>query len=81
MSDNTKAALERAIAEHIADETDGSIVTGWVLYVSDTSIELLDEQMTGYFAEQPDDQALHVTVGLLDLARIRYTRRFGEPQD
>lgn len=31
MSDQTKTALEAAIAAHVADELDGALTTGWAL--------------------------------------------------
>lgn len=64
MSAETKAALDAALQAHIADETNGSIVTGYVLLASNQDIEKLDQEVTGYWREVYTHQAMHTTVGL-----------------
>ena len=43
MSDVTKAALDAAIAAHVADEYDGDMVTAWVVVTETTTLGMLDE--------------------------------------
>lgn len=65
MSEQTKAALDAAIAAHIADECDEpTIVTGYVLHAAHLSTENIDRGSTGYFAEYGEQQAYHVCLGL-----------------
>lgn len=65
MSEQTKAALDAAIAARIADECDEpTIVTGYVLHAAHLSTENIDRGSTGYFAEYADQQPFHVCVGL-----------------
>lgn len=62
MSAETKAALDDAIAAHVADEMDAAL-TGYVLHAS--SIQLDGERgRTCYLAEYADSQPFHVTLGL-----------------
>jgi hypothetical protein len=65
MSADTKAALDAALAAHIADETEGNILTGYVCQTQFTSMELIDEQMTGYQRIIAEDQNLTTTIGLM----------------
>lgn len=65
MSAETKAALEAALAAHIADETDtGAILTGYVLHASYIDTGLDSRGSTGYFAEFHEGQPYHVGYGL-----------------
>lgn len=63
MSDETKAALDQAIANHISDEA-GAITTGYVLFASYFSAELDEEEAVGYYADYTDRQPYHVGIGL-----------------
>jgi len=71
MSDQTKAALDEAIATHFADEQDGAIVTGYVLQVQGQGFTDEDEDSTRMSRELLDGQTLPLTLGLIDYARVR----------
>lgn len=65
VSETTKAALDEAIARHVADECEaGAIVTGYVLKASYTSAERMDDETTGYLGEYAEQQAYHTSLGL-----------------
>lgn len=65
MSDTTKAALEAALTQHIADVTDGGIITDWALIAAVTNLEDIGTGKTRYWCEGNSAQPVHVTVGLL----------------
>lgn len=81
MSDTTKAALDQAIAAHIADECDNSILTGYVLHASHTNLEQIDRGATGYFMEHGENQAYHVSLGLAHQAVMALQTDFGDDDD
>jgi len=64
VSDATKDALDAAIAAHIADETEGGIVTGYVLHASSLTADQMGRGVTGYYAEYADGQPHHIGIGL-----------------
>lgn len=68
MSDSTKAALEAAITAHIADLTDGNILTDWGLVIASTSIEDIGTGTTVYMFESNAGQPAHVSYGLMSYA-------------
>lgn len=63
MSEQTKDALERALAAHVTDENDGAFPLHWVLAVGAVSAESAD--VSNVHVETPDGQANYVTMGLL----------------
>lgn len=63
MSEATKADLERALTAHIADVTDGDIITDC------TSMDEIGTGTTRYWCEGNNAQPVHVTIGLLQYAR------------
>jgi len=63
MSTATKAALEKAVAEHIADEQD-AMVTGWVLQTAAIPNDAEDTDHTKYLSLNPSGQPFHVGLGL-----------------
>ena len=68
MSAETKAALDAAMAAHVADESDeadGAILTGYVCQTQFTSMSLIDEEMTGYQRIIQEGQNLTTTLGLM----------------
>ena len=68
MSDETKRALDAALAAHVADGCEEPlIVTGYVLQASWTSADCLTNGTTGYFREYADHQPLHASLGLADM--------------
>ncbi|UOR02084.1 hypothetical protein MUN77_01750 [Leucobacter allii] len=64
MSDATKTALDEALAAHVADECEGAIVTGYVLQVQYTDMDLINDQMTGYLRIVGENQNFTTTLGL-----------------
>lgn len=68
MSESTKAALDQAIAAHVADEYDGDMVTAWVIVTETTSIEMLDEGIGSMVIASKDMQSNYLTEGLLHAA-------------
>lgn len=68
MSAETKAALEAALAAHIADQADGDIVTDWALIAAISSLDDLGTGRTRYFIEAITNQPVHVTAGLFRYA-------------
>ena len=67
MSAETKAALDDALAAHIADEAEQEvIVTGYVGMVSFVASDM-DPEATGYWSLYADHQPHHVAVGLSSL--------------
>lgn len=64
MSAETKAALDRAIEEHLRDETSADgLVTAYVLYLAFLNSETPDER-TSYAIVTPAGQPYHSTLGL-----------------
>lgn len=70
MSAETKARLDAAMAEHIADETDGEILTGYVLQTQATSVQLMDEEATRYLRLVAEGQGMTTTLGLIAYAKL-----------
>ena len=68
MSDATKAALELALAAHIADEEENpQIVTGYILAAAITSFNDAEANRHEYWFDCPDNQPAHTTRGLSSL--------------
>lgn len=68
MSDQTKADLDAAIAAHIADTGDGSLVTDWAMIAATTTVENIGTGRTRYLLEGNDNQPVHVMTGLFRYA-------------
>lgn len=68
MSDQTKAALDKALADHVADTGDGAIVTDWALIAATTSVENIGTGTTRYLLEGNNNQPVHVMTGLFRYA-------------
>lgn len=77
MSAETQAALEAALAEHIADSTDGGVVTDWCAVVAVKHLDYLDTGTTEYRLEANVNQPLHISTGLLAYA----IRALGAPDE
>ena len=67
MSEQTKNALDQAIAAHIEDESDtsNSVVTGYALIVAHSTMEDFDKDVTRYLADYAEKQPFHVGLGLV----------------
>jgi hypothetical protein len=65
MSTDTRAALEAAVAAHVADECDGAMLTGWALIASNATEADFDNNQTGYMIAAQDRQPMHSTLGLI----------------
>ena len=68
MSAETRAALDAAIAAHVADECDGDMVTDWVVVTETTTIDMLDSGDGSMVIEAPDMQSNYLSEGLLHAA-------------
>lgn len=71
MSAETHAALTEALAAHVADETDGAMLGGFVMYCETQTLDQLDQNATGYFAEYAKGITAHAAQGLVELHRER----------
>lgn len=69
MSEQTMAALEKAICEHLADEGQGDITTAWTLVTSSTS---MTDHGGNVWTETPEGQPHYATLGLLEAANIMH---------
>lgn len=76
MSEQTLDALDQAIRDHIAAD-DGGYVTGWVLVVAE-AVE--DDADRAWYSYHNSDQPVHLTLGLIDMAR-RWYHRFIEENE
>ena len=68
MSDQTKADLEAAISVHVADMTEGNLLTDWSLVIASTSVDDIGSGATDYRFEANTGQPPHVSYGLLTYA-------------
>lgn len=64
MSAETKQAFDEALAAHLTDETDGGTLTGYVMQAQYTSVELMDENASGYLRLTGERQPFTTTLGL-----------------
>lgn len=71
MSDQTKSDLDAAIAAHVADTGNGSLVTDWALIAATTTVENIGTGTTAYLLEGNDNQPVHVMTGLFRYASER----------
>lgn len=71
MSEATKAALDAAIAEHLADENPGAILTGYVCQAQYTTAEFMDDGFTGYLRLIQEGQGFTTTIGLTSYLKAR----------
>ena len=79
MSDETKAALEAAVTAHIADVTEGDLVTDWAMVAATTTLDNIGTGTTRYWCEGNNAQPIHVTIGLLRYGSEHAT--FGDDDD
>ena len=68
MSEQTKAALEAALTAHIADVTDGNLLTDYGIIAASTSMDAIGTGSTVYFYEANEGQPAHVSYGLITYA-------------
>jgi hypothetical protein len=71
MSDETYAAMERAIRAHVNDVTEGGYLSGWTLAAS--AVSPTDANATNYIYANHDG-APHEWLGLQSMARRRAVR-------
>jgi hypothetical protein len=81
VSDQTKAAMDAAIAAHVADETAGDIIAGYVMQVTTTSVELMDEEKSGFIRFCAEHQTWVTTLGLTDYMRVQQHRAMLDSED
>lgn len=63
MSDTTRAAVEAALRDHIADEEPGTHLDGWLLIASTQTIDETEVEL-GYSVLGAHGQPTHVSHGL-----------------
>lgn len=68
MSAATKAVLEAAIQDHLAEEGQGDITTAWVLVSASTTMQKDDGGSV--WVETPDGQQRYATLGLLESGQV-----------
>jgi hypothetical protein len=78
VSDDTKDALEAALAAHFADEFDGAIASAWIIQVYGNRIDTTDGY---YLTSWPEGQPLHTTAGLIEYASRRQAARIVNVDD
>jgi hypothetical protein len=79
MSDITKAALEDALAAHIADEREGFMVGDYVLETHIISIE--EDAGRSFYHFMHSTQPYHSIVGLLETALSDYVDGANSSED
>lgn len=76
MSAETKAALDKAIRDHISDEApDKPLLMGWVLATEVTGLEISEHETTGggsFFLAQMDGLSHSSALGI---SEVNYRRR------
>lgn len=67
MSAETKAALDAAITAHVEDEAEapGTLLTGYALIASHSTVENFDDEITQYLVDYADQQPFHAALGLV----------------
>lgn len=65
MSAQTKAALQDAIAAHVADECDGDAAGAWVVVAESTNVTDMENDMSSWYIASRDYQSSIMTNGLL----------------
>ena len=65
MSAKTKAALQEAIAAHVADECEGDMAGAWVVVAESTNVSDVENDMSSWYIASRDYQASIMTNGLL----------------
>lgn len=72
MSQQTKAALDAALAAHVDDMCGGALVSGYVLQAAYFNGETIQHGTNGYLREFAEDQAFHVGRGLAEMLTDYY---------
>ncbi|SIN72722.1 hypothetical protein [Agromyces cerinus] len=87
MSLETKTALDAAIDAHFADETDGALVSGYILQLFGSSFDDLDQGQVSVLREVAEGQNFITSLGIADYISqtIRHTVTetvyFGDDED
>ncbi|GAA4176544.1 hypothetical protein [Gryllotalpicola koreensis] len=71
MSAETKAALDQAIAVHVADELNGAMVNGYALIAAGANTEDFDNERVQYLSEFADRQPHYVGLGLVRALQLQ----------
>lgn len=61
MSDATKAALQDAIAAHVADECEGDAAGAWVVVAESTNVTDMENDMSSWYIASRDYQSSIMT--------------------
>jgi hypothetical protein len=73
VSDQTKEAMDAAIAAHIADEADGALITGYVLHAAYFNTDTDTRGSTGYYHDCAEGQGYHIGLGLAHMLVDHYS--------
>lgn len=65
MSAETKAALQDAIAAHVADECEGDSAGAWVVVAETTNVADIEADLSSWYIASRDYQSSIMTNGLL----------------
>lgn len=79
MSDTTWQAVEDAVAAHLADESDGALLTSWVLAA--TGVSAADEDRTSRYLHANSDGPWHPLLGLMHMQRVTWEQRLLEDRE
>ena len=75
MSDATKAAVDDAIAAHIADECGGALVNGYVIQIE--YVGMRPDAESGWFRMVAPGQTMTLTIGLVHYLAQRVAMAVG----
>lgn len=81
MSAETKAAMDAAIAAHIADECEGGILTGYVLQTQYQDIDMMTNGETGFYRIEGERQSFTTTLGLARYTHVRLNKMIAADED
>lgn len=81
MSDETKAALDLALRDHIAEITTGSILTDYFTIAASVDMEDIGSGTVYYCFITPDKQPAHVSMGLIQYAVTQGAPNEGDDDD
>lgn len=81
MSDTTRAALEEALAAHVADECDGDLAGAYVIVTETTTFADAEAEDSVFYFTTRAMQSRFYTDGLLYAARNRGDTLFTDEDD
>jgi hypothetical protein len=79
LSAETNKKFLEALTEHVADEFDGSFLTGFVLYLTHQKIDT--PGVTGYSYFLQEDQPFVMSLGMAEMLKKALDQEWSEGQD